>query len=979
MSMPPTVHPVDARQRDPGVIDWTQPAAALAGPAGAWPAVRLGDRFAFAAGVAVGDGQGRPGEVLAVRAGGIEVATADGSLLLRGLVEATGVHLDPSELARRGVVVGSWLDRADSSGVPAAVTPAGVLADTEIERLWHGLPWLGLPFPAPARADPATGHLTAAIAVADADTAIAAFVLLLARASQTWRFAIGHVGPAGHDGEACANGLQPGLYSSLRPLVVDIDASQPVARLRDALRSARSLHDGRVFRCDAPLRLPLDATTRAAIVTPAVVVAERGGVPPPAALALVVDARGIHLAGHGGRFDAATLQRIADGIDAIAHRLGSSTPCGDVCILGERERDQLAAWNATAAEYPRAATVTSEIDDAAGRWPGAIAVTDAAGSVDHATFGRRTNQLARHLVAAGVRPGDRVGVLLSRTATLVESLVAVMKAGAAYVPLDATYPLDRLQLLVADANACLVLTESRHAHLLPPDRRVLRLDEATASIAAEDPSPLPPRASADAPAYVIYTSGSTGRPKGVVVRHRNVVNLFAGLDACIPERAGTWLAVTSVCFDISVLELFWTLARGFRVVVRPDARDDAGGSGDASVASLIVRHGVTHLQCTPSMASTLVWDDAGRAALGRLSALLVGGEALPPQLAQSLRERVPGKVLNMYGPTETTVWSSTHAVAGDGEPVPIGRPIANTTLDVVDARLQPLPIGVTGELVIGGDGVTAGYLDRPELTSARFVPDPARPGARRYRTGDLARWRADGVVEFLGRNDQQVKIRGHRIELGEIEAALSTHAAVRLAVVALKAFADDDRRLVAYCTMEPATSVRAEELREFVRRRLPEYMLPSAFVRLEAMPLTPNGKIDRSALPLPRELPGAAGSPLATAGDDLTRRVTAAVHAALAGTGRPLPGLHDDLLSGGLDGFPTQSVLAALAAVGGRPLTLAELLARPTIAALSTLLRQAPEGAAAGTGSSRAAKRLHLSRRLRRGREASEPNPTDES
>ncbi|MCP5096990.1 MAG: amino acid adenylation domain-containing protein, partial [Chloroflexi bacterium] len=290
--------------------------------------------------------------------------------------------------------------------------------------------------------------------------------------------------------------------------------------------------------------------------------------------------------------------------------------------------------------------------------------------------------------------------------------------------------------------------------------------------------------------YLIYTSGSTGKPKGVMVEHRNVVNFFAGMDAVIPQNnKNSWLSVTSLSFDISVLELLWTLARGFHIVLMADkSHTKTVGAADPafSFSNLVQQHGVTHFQSTPTLASMLLLDEKNRDAFSQIGTVLLGGEALPSALAHSLQAVMSGKLVNMYGPTETTVWSTTHVVEKDGSTViPIGRPIANTQLYIVDKQCQPVPIGVPGELLIGGDGVTRGYWRRPQLTAGTFIENPFGNG-RLYRTHDLARFRADGTVEFLGRVDHQVKLRGHRIELGEIEARLSEHTAVNTAIVVVR-------------------------------------------------------------------------------------------------------------------------------------------------------------------------------------------------
>jgi acyl-coenzyme A synthetase/AMP-(fatty) acid ligase/acyl carrier protein len=345
----------------------------------------------------------------------------------------------------------------------------------------------------------------------------------------------------------------------------------------------------------------------------------------------------------------------------------------------------------------------------------------------------------------------------------------------------------------------------------------------------------------------MYTSGSTGKPKGVMITHRNVGSFFAAMDRVLGPDRGVWLAVTSISFDISVLELFWTLARGFTVVIHSE-------EPNRSIFDLILEHGVTHFQCTPSLASNLVHTRGAAQALPQLRKLLVGGEALPAALAAQLLLNLRGELFNMYGPTETTVWSASHPVREVNGSVPIGRPIANTQIHILDEHLHLATDSEPGELYIGGEGVARGYFNRPELTAERFVADPfnPHPKARLYRTGDIGRRRGDGAIEFLGRADHQIKLHGHRIELGEIEGVLSQHPSVRECVVHIWEAGPDDRRLAAYIVpANAAATAQSLDLRRFLEAKLPGHMIPAAFVWLEKMPLTPNGKVDRKALPTP--------------------------------------------------------------------------------------------------------------------------------
>ncbi|QRN99307.1 amino acid adenylation domain-containing protein [Archangium violaceum] len=518
-------------------------------------------------------------------------------------------------------------------------------------------------------------------------------------------------------------------------------------------------------------------------------------------------------------------------------------------LMPEVERRQvLVEWNSTRGPHV-AASLPAQLRAQAERTPDAVALVHGGTRLTYRALRRRVCALALELRARGVGPEVVVGLCARRSVEMVVGLLAILEAGGAWLPLDPSYPAERLAFMLEDSGARLVLTQRELVGVLPVDAaRTVLLDaqEGPPTEAEQGPGS---GSSPEHLAYVLYTSGSTGRPKGVAVQQRNVAHFFAAMDERVPQGPSPiWLAVTSISFDISVLELVWTLARGFQVVL-------GEGVDIGELLALIRQHGVTHLQGTPSLMGRLLREPEAEARLASLRCLLVGGEALPATLAGALHRLAPGRLLNMYGPTETTVWSSTHRV-GEGEsPVPIGTPIPYTELYVLDGHLRPVPIGVPGELFIGGAGVVRGYLGRPELTAERFVPDPFRGerGARLYRTGDRARWRADGTVEFLGRLDHQVKVRGHRIEVGEVEAALALHPAVQAAVVAAREDVPGETRLVAYAVARPGQALEEGALRECVLRRLPEYMVPSAFVVLEALPLTPNGKVDRKALPAPRD------------------------------------------------------------------------------------------------------------------------------
>lgn len=499
-------------------------------------------------------------------------------------------------------------------------------------------------------------------------------------------------------------------------------------------------------------------------------------------------------------------------------------------------------WNRTESDYPRHRTIAELFSEQAARTPDAVAICAGARELNYRELDERSSQMARYLRSMGAGPETLVGIAMPRTELLVVGLLAILKAGAAYVPLDPTYPLERLSWIIEDSGMPLLLTTAEARDCLPPDLgRAAIVDADDSSISRHGPEPFLSSASSGNLAYVIYTSGSTGKPKGVMVENRNVVNFFTGMDRALGCEPGIWLAVTSISFDISVLELLWTLTRGFAVVIYR-------GQGTSAIVDQILQHQVTHLQMTPSLARMLALDPRAFAALGLLRQILLGGEALPATLIVRLRQVFHGEIHNMYGPTETTIWSTTGKVAEADGIISIGRPIANTQVYILDAELRPVPVGSIGELFIGGDGVARGYWGRPDLTAERFVTVPSLSERLIYRTGDLVRYLPDGRIEFLGRADYQIKLRGHRIEPGEIEAHLEQCPGIRQAVVVLREDREDDQRLVAYLVAEATADASAGTLRSVLARNLPEYMIPSSFVSLPTLPLTDNGKIDRRAL-----------------------------------------------------------------------------------------------------------------------------------
>ncbi len=615
---------------------------------------------------------------------------------------------------------------------------------------------------------------------------------------------------------------------------------------------------------------------------------------------------------------------------------------------------EIADCNKTDADYPRESTISQLFERQVARTPDAVALVSAGRSLTYRELDQRSNQLARHLQQLGVRPETLVGIAVERSVEMMIGLLAILKAGGAYVPMDPGYPVQRIALMIEDSEAPVILaTERTRSRLEKTARRVVSINGDAAAIAGNGAHPVSSAASGQNPAYVIYTSGSTGKPKGVGIEHRNVVNFFTGMDRAIGSEPGVWLAVTSISFDISVLELFWTLTRGFQVIIH-------GDEGTQTIPDEIRKYGVTHMQSTPSLARMIAVNPDGLVALGQLKKLFLGGEALPPSLVRQLRQEFRGEMYNMYGPTETTIWSTTFRITGDSDSISIGKPIANTQVYVLDSELRPVVAGEPGDLYISGDGVVRGYWHRPDLTAEKFLSDPFRLGNRMYRTGDIARFLPDGNLEFLGRADFQLKLRGFRIEIGEIEAAIENQAGVGQAVVVATEFKSrvqpqtqtEDKRLVAYVVPKPRTRLEVAELRAALAATLPEFMVPSNFVFLDFLPLTANGKIDRNALPHPATLENEAGAAFELPRNELERMIAQAWKDAL---GVDQVGLNENFFDLGAHSLMVAEVHMQLQQLLGRELSLVDLFQFPTVTALANHLNGEE---AAPRVSSRAERRL---------------------
>jgi aspartate racemase len=642
------------------------------------------------------------------------------------------------------------------------------------------------------------------------------------------------------------------------------------------------------------------------------------------------------------RFDQTTIRRMSEHFLRLLEAVVTNPEqrLSQIPLMNAAERHQLLyGYNLTTTDFPRDSSIQQLFEQHAATSPAALALIFDQGSLTYGELNERANQLAHHLRHLSIGVETPVGICAERSPELIIGLLAILKAGGLYVPLDPATPQERLSFMLRDTQVSLLLCDEalRHTFAGEASVQVVSLQQALTEAERESSLNPQPAVSAQNLAYVMYTSGSTGTPKGIGISHRSILRLVCQSAYAHFSPEETFLQLAPISFDASTFELWGSLLNGARLALMPAAQPSL-----EELAAALERYQVTTLWLTAGLFHQMV--DSQLAALGGLHQLLAGGDVLSVQHVERVLRELPAvRLINGYGPTESTTFACCHVMGVDGErvvgaSVPIGKAIANTQLYVLSEEMQPVPVGVPGELYIGGDGLARGYLNRAELTAERFLPHPfsTQTGARLYRTGDLVRYLPDGNLEFLGRIDTQVKVRGYRIELGEIEAVLLSHPAVRAAVVVAREEEAGDKRLVAYLVGE-TESVAVIELRGYLKEKLPEYMIPSAFVMLDELPLTANGKVDRRALPAPERGRVEAGTEYVAPRTEV-EEILCGIWAEVLGVERV--GVDDNFFELGGHSLLATRVVTRLSGAGYRELPLRSLFEKPTVAELAILIEQ---------------------------------------
>ncbi|MEM9776028.1 MAG: amino acid adenylation domain-containing protein, partial [Chloroflexota bacterium] len=610
----------------------------------------------------------------------------------------------------------------------------------------------------------------------------------------------------------------------------------------------------------------------------------------------------------------------------LSHILaGPTVTMGDVEFYPDMGLDPvMIGWNQTERSFPTDHTLLDIISRQAAQSPFKPAIIDRGSTYSYRDVDQRVNMLSRYFQTVGVSQGMLVGLCMERSIDMVISALAIMRAGAAYVPLDPDYPADRLRYMMEDSGMPLLVTKSEFTTIIPNMVRLIVLDEEEPSIVRESNAPVPNFARPNDAAYMIYTSGSSGQPKGVLVPHKALTNFLFSMQTEPGVMTGDVMVnVTTLSFDIAALELYLPLISGARLAIaRPEIATDG-----TKLAEMLDEVEASIMQATPATWKLLL--DAGWSGRPRLK-MLCGGEPMSRQLADRLLEK-GGELWNMYGPTETTIWSTIANIENNGQPITIGKPIANTQVYILNQQMRPVPIGVEGDLYIGGAGVSYGYHKRPELTAKAFVDNPFGEG-KLYNTGDIAKFNDDGSIVCIGRSDNQIKLRGFRIELGEIEFALIKQAGISDAVVVLREDEPDDRRLVGYVTA--AGDIDFNQIRENLRQHLPYYMIPSNFMVLGSFPLTPNGKVDRLRFPEPTADRDAVSTEMAQPSNQ-TEELIVTMWADVLKIDKEAIGIHDDFFELGGHSLLATRVISRIKKQFGQSLSLLTFFEGATVARLA--------------------------------------------
>ncbi len=645
-------------------------------------------------------------------------------------------------------------------------------------------------------------------------------------------------------------------------------------------------------------------------------------------------------------FDRDTIARWLSHFEVLLAGIAANPdhPVRQIPLLTDSERHRLLVeWNDTRTDFPRDRCVHELFEEQARISPAATAVIFKESRLTYGELNACANRLARDLQETGVKPGMIVGIFVNRSLEMIIGLLAILKAGGAYAPLDPSSPPERLAGMLEDLEARILLTQSSLKQVLlrstsrngsvPP--LIFCLDTDCTALACQKADDFPCPVSAESLAYVSFTSGSTGRPKGVCLPHRGIVRLVRNANYASFSPSEVFLQLAPVPFDASLFEIWGALLNGARLVVLPPHAPSF-----SELAEAIQTNGVTTLWLTSGLFSQLV--EAKPECLCDLRQVLAGGDVIsPPHVRKALAYLRAGRLINGYGPSENATFTTCYEVPRDFDgqrAVPVGRPISNTECYLLDDQMQPVPIGIPGELYAGGDGLAKGYLKQPGLTAERFIPNPFRSGTYLYKTGDLARYLSDGNIEFLGRIDTQVKIRGYRVELGEIESAILQHPEARECAVTARADTDGQKRLTAYVVPERSLAPATSEWQEFLRQRLPEYMVPSAFVVLPGLPLSPNGKVDRKALPIP-ETEVRTGANSGDPKDNVERQLCQLWEESLK---KRLIGVRDNFFGLGGHSLLAMRLLARIEEQFNAKISVSQLFQHPTIEQLAAILRDGP-------------------------------------